>query len=562
MDAGEPIRKIGTGSLGGKAHGLTNIHEILDMKLNRDAFPEIQVTIPDMVILQTDIFSKFMENNNLYDIAYSDLADDRIALAFQQGDLPFEVLGDLRALISRVHTPLAIRSSSLLEDATYEPFAGVYATKMIPNNQFDTNTRYRKLVEAIKFVYASTFFQNAKNYMRATNHSIEEEKMAVIIQEEVGNKHGERFYPELSGVARSFNFYPMGRAKHEDGVVHLALGLGKTIVDGGISWSYSPSYPKVEPPYSKVEDLLKIGQTKFWAVNMGEPLEYNPIEETEYLLHKDITAAEMDGTLRYLASTYDPYSRGISVGIGKTGPRVLTFAPILVLEEVPINNLIKSLLSICEEALEGPVEIEFAVTFNPHRFGFLQVRRMVIFDEEIELSDAEFGTDNILLASDNVLGNGISKNIQDIVYVKPEMFESRYLRSIAMELPEINKILVDEGNPYMLIVFGRLGTTDPWLGIPINFGQIAGAKTVVETTLKDFNVTLSQGSHYFHNLTSMSVKYFSVPFASEYKIDWEWLNDQEAAWETDLLRHVRLNTPLTIKVDGRSGKGVVLKPQG
>jgi len=483
----ERISRIGSGSLGGKAQGLAYINKVLKAELNSHEQSEILVQIPKMVVICTDIFDLFMERNNLYELAYSDQPDDRIAHAFQRGDMPIEVLGNLRELISEFHQPLAIRSSSLLEDSTYEPFAGVYGTKMIPNNELDTNIRFRRLLEAIKFVYASTFFNEAKDYIKATKHNLKGEKMAVIIQEEVGEKFGNRFYPQLSGVARSYNFYPMGRAKHEDGVVHLALGLGKIIVDGGISWSYSPAYPKVDPPYRAVKELLKQTQTNFWAVNLGEPEEVNPIKETEYLCYEDITRADRDGTLRYLASTYDPHANRLYIGTGAEGPRVLTFAPVLVLNEIPLNDLIISLLSICHEALNGPVEIEFAMTFQPHRLGFLQVRRMSVFDEEVEITEEELVGDNVLLASENVLGNGVINNVHDIVYLKPDNFETKQTRSIAAELAKINRYMLEEGRSYLLIVFGRLGTTDPWLGIPIDWGQISGAKAIVEATKDRFN---------------------------------------------------------------------------
>jgi len=550
---------IGLGEYGGKAHGLAFIHNMLESELNDNEFPGIQVEFPSLTVVCTDVFEAFMQRNNLYEIAYSDLPDDRIALAFQKVDLPFEILGDLRALVEQIKTPLAIRSSSLLEDSTYEPFAGVYATKMIPNNQPDPDTRFRKLVEAIKFVYASTYFRSAKDYMKATSHSIKEEKMAVIIQEVVGKHHNGRYYPELSGVARSYNYYPMGRAKHEDGVVNLALGLGKTIVDGGTCWTYSPSYPNVDPPYRSVEELLKNTQVDFWSINMGEPPEYNPIEETEYLLLDNITEAEKDQTLRYLVSTYNPQSKRLSIGISEKGPRAITFAPLLVWNELPINDLVKKVLKICETAFDAPVEIEFAMTFDPNRFGFLQVRQMVIASDMVDLNNDDFTHANILLASKNVVGNGTSNSIQDIVYVRPDLFEVRHTRSIAMELSKINSKLVSQQRPYLLIVIGRLGTTDPWLGIPINWSQISGAKTIVEAAKLNFKVELSQGSHYFHNLTAMGVSYFSVPFNSEYKIDWEWLENQEVIEKTNFLNHVKLYAPLLIKVDGRSGRGLIYK---
>ncbi len=364
--------------MGGKAQGLASIRQALISNLNPADFPGITIDIPQMAVVGTDVFDDFMRQNDLEEIAYSDLPDDRISHAFQKADLPFEVLGDLRALVEQVHTPIAVRSSSLLEDAKHKPFAGVYVTKMIPNREYDPDIRFRQLVEAIKFVFASTFSKTAKNYRTAVGHRVEDEKMAVIIQKIVGRRNYSRFYPELSGVARSYNYYPLRPAGPEDGVVNLALGLGKTIVDGGISWTYSPAYPKIEPPFGSVKELINGTQTEYWTVNMGKQLEYDPINETEYLLLDNIVTAETDGSLRYLSSTYNQQSGRLTVGTGFKGPRALTFAPLLVLQELPLNQLIVKLLSICEQALNTPVEIEFAMTFDPNLFGFLQVRSMVI----------------------------------------------------------------------------------------------------------------------------------------------------------------------------------------
>jgi hypothetical protein len=314
FDSTEDFTVIGAGSFGGKARGLAFIKETLASGFPASTFPEITVSIPRLTVISTDLFDAFMTENDLYDIAYSDASDLRIAHAFQKADLPVRIVGDLTALISSVHLPLAIRSSSLLEDAMFRPFAGVYATKMIPNNQLDSETRFRKLIEAIKFVYASTFFKDAKSYIRSTRKTTPDEKMAVIIQEVVGRRHGDRF-TDVSGVARSYNFYPAGHAAPRDGVVSLALGLGKTIVDGGTSWSYSPAFPRSNPPYGTVRDLLKQTQSSFWAVNMGKPPAYDPINEGEYLLKADLDAAEADGTLLHIASTYDSESDRLVMGI-------------------------------------------------------------------------------------------------------------------------------------------------------------------------------------------------------------------------------------------------------
>lgn len=549
---------IGHGEIGGKAQGLASINSILS-KMDCTGFEEIRVGIPKMVILTTSVFDSFMQNNQLYEIAYSDSSDDRISYAFQKADLPFEVLGDLRALMEQAYTPLAVRSSGLLEDKMHEPFAGVYSTKLIPNNQYDPDIRFRKLAEAIKFVYASTFLKTAKDYCKATGLNIKEEKMAVIIQELVGKRYTDRFYPQLCGVARSYNYYPLRPAKPEDGVVNLALGLGKTIVDGGVSWAYSPAYPTAEPPFGSAKELLKNTQSEFWVVNMGEPPEYDPIKETEYMRVESIVSADRDDALHYLASTYNTFSGRFSPGVGNPGPRALTFSPLLVLKEIPFNKMMIAVLKACEKTFNAPVEIEFAMTFDPHRFGFLQVRPLVVPIDELIIEAEELTKPDVIIASESVLGNGVIEGIRDIVYVKPESFELKVSKPIAAELEQINDKLLAANSPYLLIVFGRLGTVDPWLGIPVTWGQVCGARVIVEATQENVKVELSQGSHYFHNIINLGVKYFSMPFTSPYKIDWNWLNGQETVDETQYIRHVKVPSPLKITVDGRNGRGVVCK---
>jgi hypothetical protein len=327
FESDSAFTKIGDGAVGGKAHGLAVAHQLLQRHFPEGGTDEIAINVPRFTVIGTDVFDAFIERNNLHDIAFSDEPDERIAHAFQKADLPVEHVGDLRALIEGVRTPLAVRSSSLLEDALAHPFAGVYETKMTPNNQPDVATRFRKLSEAIKFVYASAFFRQAKNYIRTTERTTHDEKMAVIIQEVVGRRYDTRFYPELSGVCRSYNFYPVGRVKPEDGVVNLALGLGKAIVDGGVTWVYSPQRPKAPPPFGSVRDLLRNTQTKFWAVNMAGPPAFDPIAEAEYLSHLELGDADYDGALSQLASTYNAQSDRLSPGVGPPGPRALNFAP-------------------------------------------------------------------------------------------------------------------------------------------------------------------------------------------------------------------------------------------
>lgn len=558
----EVISRIGEGSLGGKAQGLAFASRMLASGAP-GTFPQgISVGVPRLVVLATDVFDAFMERNDLYEVALSDLPDDRMAHAFQQADLPTEFLGDLRGLIEGVHAPLAIRSSSLLEDALYRPFAGVYETKMIPNNQPGSDARFQRLVEAIKFVYASTFQRGAKAYRSVIGESDKNEKMAVLIQEVVGERHGHRFYPHLSGVCRSYNYYPSGRSRPEDGVVNLALGLGKTIVDGGVCWSYSPAHPKAPPPFGSVSQMLGETQARFWAVNMGKPPAYDPIAETEYLMEADLREAEDDGTLRYLASTYDGGSDRLVPGIGRQGPRVLDFALLLQYRELPLNDLITSIVDLSEETLGTDVEIEFAMTLpmgpgTRPRFGFLQVRPMVAPGEEINIEMEELSGPGVLVASDRAMGNGEVNTIRDVVYTKPGAFESRHTRAIALEIEALNRQLVNISRPYLLVGFGRWGSSDPWLGIPVTWSQVSGARAIVEASLEKMNVEPSQGSHFFHNLSSFQVSYFTVRHGRAVGIDWEWLGQQEAAAETEFVRHIRLADPLELRVDGRSGRGVI-----
>lgn len=563
FESREDFTLIGEGSPGGKASGLAFAHKILQEKINHDEFPDIVLNIPRMIVLRTQAFDWFMERNKLFEIAYSDKSDDQITLAFLQSDLPTEILGDLRRLIENFHLPLAIRSSSMLEDAKFDPFAGIFATKMIPNNLPSTDDRFKKLTEAIKFVFASTFFKASKDYFKISSHTMEEEKMAVIIQEVVGQKHDDRFYPNFSGVARSFNFYPSGMAKPEQGVVNLALGLGKTIVDGGLVWSYSPAHPKSPALFGDPTDLLKNTQTNFWAVNMSPFTEYDPTKEAEFMIQANLSEADYDDTLKYIASTYDASSQRIVMGTGNPGPRVLNFSQLLWMNEFRFNDLMKKLLSVCQDALSNPVEIEFAATITNEprklRFGFLQVRPMVVSDETIDLDEKELYGEGILLASDRVMGNGIIENIFDVVFVKPDMFDKKDTTKIAGEIDSINRELVKTNKKYLLIGFGRWGSSDPWLGIPVDWGQIAGVKVIVESTLFGINVDLSQGSHFFHNLTSFNVSYFSITYDSDFKIDWDWLNSQQIVQETNFVKHIKLTQPLTIKVDGRKSRGVIKK---
>jgi hypothetical protein len=560
--AEQRFSRLGEGELGGKAAGLLRVRERILPGLDAAEFPDFDVAVPTLTVLTTELFDRFMRQNDLYGIALGDEPDDRIAHAFQRADLPAQYVGDLRALIAGVHSPLAVRSSSLLEDALAHPFAGVYGTKLIPNNQPDPDTRFRRMTEAIKYVYASAFFRAAKTYLRSVGQPPDAEKMAVVIQEVVGERRLDRFYPHISGVARSYNYYPCGRAKPEDGVVNLALGLGKQIVDGGISWTYCPVYPQAPPPYNNVGDLLKNTQTEFWSVHMGRPPLPDPIHETEYLTRANVADAEIDGTLAHLVSTYDTSADRMRPGLGAGGPRVLNFAPILTEGMLPLNKLMRRLLAETERELGTAVEIEFAVVLDhehasPARFGFLQARPMMVSHAQIEIAPEELEGAGVLLASEQVLGNGVRDDIADIIYVKPETFGAQHTRQIALELEELNRGLLETGRPGLLIGFGRWGSSDPWLGIPVEWGQISQARVIVEATLPEMNPDLSQGSHFFHNLLSFQVLYLSVRHQRGHAIDWGWLGRQTTVAESPFVRHVRVPNALFVKVDGRRGRGVI-----
>jgi len=554
--------RIGSGELGGKAHGLARMHGILEPKLRESFEPAITVCIPDLTVITTEFFDLFLKENDLYEIAYSDVRDDLIAHAFIKADLPVRLVGDLRALVEQVHSPLAVRSSSMLEDAMFEPFASVYGTKMVPNNEPDADTRFRRLVEAVKLVYASTFFKVARNYMKATHHTTLDEKMAVVIQETIGSRLGDRFYPTISGVLRSYNFYPVGYAKPEQGVAELALGLGRTIVDEGISWAFSPAYPTIDPPFKSIGDRLKHTQTGFWAINMRKTARFDPINEIEFLEKYKLADAEYDGSLRSIASTYVAQDDRVASGIWTAGPRIIDFAPILKDGVLPLPDLLATVKKFCEDMLGAMVEIEFAIRLDPRgrepaKFGFLQVRPMVVSDAEVDLPQSELAGEHVLLASEQALGNGVLDTITDVVYVDPERFDIMKTRQIAAELEPFNRTLVEARKPYVLIGFGRWGTTDQAAGLPVDFGQISGAKVIVESALGDLRTSMSQGSHFFHNVTSFRIFYFSVPPESAYGIRWDRIARERIVSRSEFVVHAEFERPLRIKVDGRSGRGVI-----
>ena len=549
---------FGSGEPGGKAAGLASIKEAVDLRFPGGRFRDLVVGIPRMSVLLTGVFEEFIASGRLRLEEMEDLTDEQIARHFQKADLPVFLVGDLLALVSQSRGPLAVRSSSLLEDALYEPFAGVYSTKMVPNNQPDAEGRFRKLVEAIKFVYASTWFRRARESCRATGHRLEEERMGVIIQEVVGHRFRDRFYPAVSGVARSYNYYPIGACRREEGVAHLALGLGKTIMDGGNSWFCCPSFPRTPPPYNNLRELAQNTQTLYWAVNLGRPPEYDPTKENEYLVRGDLREAEADGSLAALCSTWDPASDRLVMGLSGEGPRILDFSPLLQGGMAPLAELIVELLAAARERVAGEVEIEFALALDPQgtrpsHFGFLQVRPMAVRRQAVRLDGIP--PERVLVRSALVIGEGEVEGIRHVVYVRPGGFAAEATPAIAAELAGVNARL--GRTPYLLIGFGRWGSADPWLGIPVVWSQISGARAIVEGALPQMSPEPSQGSHFFHNLSGLGIPYFTV--SDPGGIAWEVLERMPAVEDLAYVRHVESPEALRVLVDGTSGQGVIAR---
>jgi hypothetical protein len=563
FESDSTFTRVGQGPLGGKAEGLAFIQAEVIAALADECPAGIDITVPRMLIIAGDMFDAFMARNRLGPVVDADLSDDRIAHAFVRAELPAELVGDLHALADSVRTPLAVRSSSLLEDALAHPFAGVYATKMIPNHRHGTADRFAGLIEAVKFVYASTFFAGAKAYRRALGIEEGAEKMAVIIQEVVGDRHHDRFYPDVSGVARSYSYYPLPGSTPEDGMASLALGLGKTVVDGETSWIYTPGRPGAPAPMASARAYLDETQTSFWAVNMGVAV-YDPVRETEYLVRASLADAEADGTLQHIASTYDASSDCIRPGLGPPGPRVIDFGLLLKYKTLALNDGICSMMAASRERMGCEVEIEFAAQLarppdrSRTRVGFLQLRPMVHVGSQAMVDVGDLADDRVIVASEQSLGNGLVEHLRDIVFVKPDVFEPAHTRRVAEEVGMLNRALLERGDEYVLIGFGRWGTADTWLGIPVEWAQISAARVVVETAIASLRPEMSQGSHFFHNLIGAHTLYLSVPFSAQPAVNWKWLLDQDTIQEAEFVRHVRAKRPLSIRVDGRSGRGVIV----
>ena len=558
--------RIGAGSLGGKARGLAFVRHLLRTRRIVKRFPGVRISVPPAVVIATDIFEQFLAENNLSDFALHCDDDSEIQQRFLDSPLPVPLQENLRAFLEEVRYPIAVRSSSLLEDSQYQPFTGVYETFMLGNQQADVATRFNELCEAIKLVYASTFSQHAKAYVRATPYRLEEEKMAVILQQVVGTAHGTRFYPDFSGVVRSHNFYPIEPMTFSDGIAAVALGLGRTVVDGGKCMSFCPRYPRNLLQFSSVEDILANTQTEFCALELdGIPHGAGPGHLREVRFGLDV--AEADGTLHAVASTYSADNNAVYDGLSRPGARVVTFAPMLKHGIFPLANILEVLVHAGEDALGNPVEIEFAVRLpqgeEPAEFGFLQIRPLTVARDPEDLVIGEIDPAKLICRCTKVLGNGRIENLHDVVMVDSQRFDRSRSHEVGEAVAHFNAVLSAENRPYLLIGVGRWGSNDPWLGIPVEWDEIAGARAIVEAGFRDFRVTPSQGSHFFQNLTAFQVGYFTVnPDAGEGSLDWQWLAEQPALEEQGCVRHLQFTQPLRIVMNSRTSQGVILKPEG
>lgn len=557
--------RIGEGSLGGKGRGLAFIDNMIKRHPDFEDFENASVAIPKTVVLCTDIFDEFMDSNRLYQLALSDADDETILRAFLRAKLPDRLVEDFFAFFDVVKSPLAIRSSSLLEDSHYQPFAGIYSTYMIPYME-DKYEMLRMLSDAIKGVYASVFYKDSKAYMQATSNVIDQEKMAVILQEVVGTQYGDRYYPAISGVARSLNYYPINDELAEEGTVSLALGLGKYIVDGGLTLRVCPYHPDKVLQTSEMDIALRETQTRFYALDLKNTGHNFSLDDGFNLLKLHVKDAEADGSLNYIASTYDPYDMVIRDGIYPGGRKVITFANILQHDVFPLPRLLQLAQKYGQGEMRRPVEIEFAVNFDANNktgvFYLLQIRPMVDIKADLDEDLSLIPEDKIILKSENSLGHGAMDDICDIVYVKTDGYSASNNQLIAYDIEKLNKRFLDEGKHYVLVGPGRWGSSDTWLGIPVKWPNISAARIIVEAGLTNYRVDPSQGTHFFQNLTSFGVGYFTInAFMNDGIYNQEFLNSLPAVEETQYLRWVRFKSPLIVKMDGKKKLGIVALPE-
>jgi hypothetical protein len=558
--------KIGQGSLGGKARGLAFMSAVLEQNQEiHEKYSEIKIKIPKTLVICTDGFESFVTRNKLEGFAGEGFTDEEIKEGFLKAEMPEWLEKDLEAFVDQVRLPLSIRSSSLLEDAQFQPYAGLYQTYMIPNNHPDPSVRLEHLITAIKLVYASTYYEGPKAFSRSTSNQPQAEAMAVIVQLLSGKEYGDYFYPAISGVAQSHNFYPVSHMKSEEGIAHIALGFGKTVVEGEKTLRFSPKYPKIMPQFSSVQDILTNAQRFFYALRIRKGVEDPRLWKDSNLEKREVDDAEKEFPVKTLASTYVPEEDRIRDTGYIQGPKILTFAQVLKYDIFPLPQLLSDLLELGRKGMGCPIEIEFSVNLSPDKkrksdFNFLQIRPMVADEErfQVEITYEEY--EKAFCHSTQALGNGKNEKIADIVFVKPEDFDTKATVQIAEEIGNINGGLLKEKRPYLLVGPGRWGSADRWLGIPVQWRHISGVGAIIELRNEKLKADPSQGSHFFQNITSLGIHYITVTEGakSEDHFDWKWLNSMPVVQETTFLRHVRLEKPLILKIDGRKSQCVII----
>ena len=557
--------KLGTGSMGGKARGVVFMKNMITNEIKEDAYEDMKVKVPRSFVIGSDIFDQFMEENGLYAFLAENPTEEEIAQKFKESLLPAATRKNLSVLIQYIKGPLAIRSSSILEDSRILPFAGIYNTYAIPNCHIKFSVRLKQIEDAVKLVYASVFYGASVKYAKNSDVWVEEEKMAVLIQELVGERYDNSYYPAISGVAQSYNFYPYDPLKSEDGIVSLAIGFGKTIVEGEQVHRFSPEYPKLNPLVSGPREYMEKSQHEFYAIDLKDSADVM-LSGNEDCVYKKlpISQAYKDDAMEYTGSTYSAENDCIYDNIYQKGPKLVTFAPILKYNRLPLNDVIRDLLRIGKKSFGTDVEIEFAVnlpkdTAKPKEFHFLQIRPMVVGREAFEVSMDE--AENNWCFSQKTIGNGCYHDLYDIIFIDPDTFDLSDSMQIAAEINTLNQRLFQEGRRCILIGFGRMGTNDRWLGIPLKWEQMSQAMILVEVDLKNLRPEPSLGSHFFHNLTATHMGYFHIPYGNEAmgKIDWEWLKNIPVLEQTRYVRLIRREEPFTVKIDGRNFKGAIYK---
>jgi len=557
--------KVGQGSLGGKARGLAFMSVLLHQNSQiHEKYTKIDIKIPKSLVICTDGFESFVSQNHLEHFAVGDYDDAHVREAFLKARMPEWLIEIFKLYLAQVKYPLSVRSSSLLEDAQFQPYAGLYETYMIPNNDLQLPVRLQRLVTAIKLVYASTYYEGPKAFAQNTSKQPQKESMAIIIQQLAGNEYGDYFYPAVSGVAQSHNFYPISPMKAEEGIVHIALGLGKAVVEGEQTLRFSPKYPEILPQFSSVEDMLANSQRSFYSLKIRDYPEKLNFQKYSNLEKLSVEEAETDFPVRTLASTYVPDEHRVRDSGHIPGPKVMTFASILKYDLLPLPQLLETLITLGHKGIGCPVEIEFSVNLNQNNrqkdeFYFLQMRPMAPDEARLEVEITPDDIQKAICRSSQALGNGLNNSIKDIIFVKPENFKSEATIQIAGEIGKINASLIKEQRPYLLVGPGRWGSADRWLGIPVKWQNISGVGAIIELRNAAIRAEPSQGSHFFQNITSLGIHYITVTEDSDDFFDWEWLQGLHLNQETRFLRHVRLENPLLLKIDGQKSDCVIIE---